>query len=183
MVAPAKTCPHCAELEPAFDRGKALFISRGVGRSILHELKYRNRRYVLDDLSRMVSESKHYLEYIQNTTLVPVPLHPVKFRERGFNQSELIAKMLVQCTGNNAHIEKLIIRRQYTQSQTQLNRSQRYQNVKNAFALARNAVLDSEKTFTIVDDIFTTGSTLNACAKVLRKAGAIHLQIATIGHG
>lgn len=139
--------------------------------------------YVLKDLSTMVKGSKHYLEYIQNATLVPVPLHPTKLRERGFNQSEEIAQMLVCCTNGNARVEKLLIRKQYTQSQTSLNRSKRCQNVKNAFALAPNTVLNPAKLYIIIDDVFTTGSTLNACARVLRKAGANRLQIATIGHG
>ena len=179
----AKKCPHCTELEPFFDQGKTLFIATGIGRSLLHELKYRQGIYVLNDLARMVTRSRHYLEYICHATLVPVPLHPVRLRERGFNQSEQIARMLARCSGNTAKIEKILIRKRYTQSQTCLNRSLRHQNVKNAFALAPNIVLDSKKSYIIVDDVFTTGSTLNACAKVLRKAGASHLKVATIGHG
>ena len=182
-IVSTKTCYHCDELDPIFDRGKTLFIAKGIGRTLLHELKYRQGNYVLKDLSRMVRRSTHYLEYIQNATLVPIPLHPTKLRERGFNQSEQIAKMLVQCTGGNARVEKILIRKKYTQSQTLLNRSKRYQNVKNAFALIPDIVLDSERLYILVDDVFTTGSTLNACARVLRKAGANHLQVATIGHG
>jgi competence protein ComFC len=182
-IVSAKTCSHCTELNPFFDQGKTLFLAKGVGRSILHELKYRQGMHVLKDLSTMVQGSRHYLEYIQNATLVPVPLHPTKVRERGFNQSEQIAQMLVCCTHGSARIEKLLIRKQYTQSQTSLNRSKRYQNVKNAFALAPDAVLNLAKSYIIIDDVFTTGSTLNACARILRKAGAIHLKVATIGHG
>ena len=131
----------------------------------------------------MVNRSKHYLEYISDATLVPVPLHPTKLRERGFNQSEQIAKMLVRCTGGNASIENLLVRKYYTKSQTCMNRTKRSQNVKNAFALVPDTVLDSKKSYILVDDVFTTGSTLNACAQVLRKAGATCLKVATIGHG
>lgn len=179
----AKKCSHCLDLDPVFDQGKTLFIAKGIGRSLLHELKYRKGMYILDDLAQIVSRSKHYLEYIQDAVLVPVPLHPVRLRERGFNQSEQIAKMLVHCSGNTASIDKLLVRNRYTKSQTRLNQSARYQNVKNAFALARNVVLNAEKQYIIVDDVFTTGSTLNACAEVLRKAGVTHLKVATIGHG
>jgi ComF family protein len=179
----AKSCPHCTELNPLFEQGKALFIAKGVGRRILHELKYRQGMYVLKDLFSMVNLSKHYLDYIRNTTLVPVPLHPARLRERGFNQSEQIARMLVRCAGDTVNMEKLLVRKRYTKSQTSLNRKKRDQNVKNAFALAPNSVLNPNKSYIIVDDVFTTGSTLNACAKVLRKAGANHLKVATIGHG
>lgn len=131
----------------------------------------------------MVCRSKHYLEYIRDAVLVPVPLHPVRLRERGFNQSEHIARMLAHCSDNTARVEKLLVRSHYTQSQTHLNRAARSQNVKNAFALAHDAVLDSKNSYIIVDDVFTTGSTLNACAQTLRKAGATRLKVATIGHG
>ena len=86
-------------------------------------------------------------------------------------------------TGNNSQIERLLVRKQYTQSQTHLNQAERYQNVKNAFALAPDTVLIPNRHYIIIDDVFTTGSTLNACARVLRKAGATHLKVATIGHG
>jgi len=128
-------------------------------------------------------QSKHYLEYIENTILVPVPLHPTRLRERGFNQSEHIAKMLANCGSENIKVESLLTRRQYTQSQTSLNRSERYQNVKNAFTLAPDAVLASTKPYVLIDDVFTTGSTLNACAHVLRAAGVHQIKVATIGHG
>lgn len=182
-VVSAKSCPHCVELDPVFDQGKTLFIARETGRSLLHELKYRQGTYILKDLGRLVKHSEHYLEYLQNATLVPVPLHPTKLRERGFNQSELIAELLARSAGSSTRIERLLIRKQYTQSQTRLNRSKRYQNVKNAFALAPNAVLDLQRLYILVDDVFTTGSTLNACARVLREAGVVHLKVATIGHG
>lgn len=183
MVIATKSCPHCIDLDPVFDQGKTLFLAKGVGRSLLHELKYRKKLFVLKDISKIVCHTTHYLEFIDNASLVPVPLHPVKLRERGFNQSEQIAKMLIKTTGSNSQIERLLVRKQYTQSQTRLNQSERYQNVKNAFALAPNSVLIPNRKYILIDDVFTTGSTLNACAHVLRKAGANHLKVATIGHG
>jgi len=114
---------------------------------------------------------------------VPVPLHPIKLRERGFNQSEKIAQMLVEASDGSSRVEHLLIRRVYTQTQTRLNHAQRHQNVKNAFALAPDTVLIPDKQYILVDDVFTTGSTLNACARVLRAAGATHLNVVTIGHG
>lgn len=139
--------------------------------------------YLMEDLASMVANSEHYLSYIQHATLVPVPLHPTRLRERGFNQSEQIAQMLSSCAGASVRVKKLLIRKRYTESQTFLNRSKRYQNVKNAFALASDTVLNPHKSYIIIDDVFTTGSTLNACAQVLRNAGAVHLKVATIGHG
>jgi len=183
MVIAAKTCPHCIDLNPIFDLGKTLFIAKNVGRSLLHELKYQRGFYVLKDLYRMVRSTQHYLDYIQDASLVPVPLHPTKLRERGFNQSEKIATMLAAASTGGARVEHLLIRKRYTQSQTHLNRSARDRNVKNAFAMRANAVLVYDRQYILVDDVFTTGSTLNACAGVLHAAGATRLKIVTIGHG
>lgn len=178
-----KVCPHCVDLDPVFDHGKALFIAKTAGRSLLHHLKYQSGFYVLRDLQKIVTTSRHYYDYIQDATFVPVPLHPTKLRERGFNQSERIAKMLVAATEGRSQVEHLLIRRVYTQSQTRLNHVERHRNVKNAFALAPDAVLIPDKQYILVDDVFTTGSTLNACARVLRDAGVLHLNVVTIGHG
>jgi ComF family protein len=178
-----RVCPHCAELEPVFDEGKALFIAKDSARSLLHHLKYKRGFYVLKDLRQMVTSTRHYLQYIQHATLVPVPLHPTKLRERGFNQSEKIATMLASATDGSSQVENLLIRNVYTQTQTRLNHTERHQNVKNAFALAPNTVLIPDKQYILIDDVFTTGSTLNACARILRDAGATRLKVATIGHG
>jgi ComF family protein len=178
-----RVCPHCADLDPLFDQGKALFIAKAAGRSLLHQLKYQHGFYLLQDLQRMVTRTKQYCDYIQDAILVPVPLHPTKLRERGFNQSEKIAHMLTKATQGRSHVEHLLIRRVYTQTQTRLNHAQRHQNVKNAFALAPDAVLIPDQAYILVDDVFTTGSTLNACARVLRNAGATRLKVVTIGHG
>jgi competence protein ComFC len=183
MLAGPRVCPHCAELSPVFDEGKSLLLAKGPGRSLLHELKYHCGFYVLKDLRRMVTDTRHYLQYLEGAILVPVPLHPTKQRERGFNQSERLAAMLASACSGRSELQNLLVRQRYTQSQTRLNQTQRHQNVKNAFALAPDTVLFSDQQYILVDDVFTTGSTLNACASVLRDAGAQRVKVATIGHG
>lgn len=182
-IAGPKSCPHCYELEPEFDEGKALFLAKGPGRSLLHDLKYHCGFYVLKDLRKMVSITPHFLKYIKNASLVPVPLHPTKERERGFNQSEKIAQMLADTTDDSSQVANILVRTAFTQTQTRLNKIARHQNVKNAFALAPDTVLIPDHQYILVDDVFTTGSTLNACASVLRNAGATRLKVVTIGHG
>ena len=181
QVAGPKVCPHCVELVPVFDQGKTLFLAKGPARSLLHELKYRRGFYVLNDLAQMVTHAPHYRKYLAGAQLVPVPLHPDKERERGFNQSRKIAEMLA--SNCDATLCDQLTRVSFTQTQTQLDRKSRQQNVKNAFALAPNADVISDQQYILIDDVFTTGSTLNACASVLRQAGARKIKVATIGHG
>lgn len=183
MLAGPKTCPHCAELDPLFDEGKTLFLAKGPGRALVHELKYQSGFYILRDIERIIQEARDYQNYLSGAVLVPVPLHSVKLRERGYNQSDRIAEALARAAGGRSRVEKLLLRRKYTQTQTRLNREDRNRNVKNAFALAPDAVVIPDQQYILVDDVFTTGSTLNACAAVLRKAGAEQIKVATLGHG
>lgn len=183
LLAGPKICPHCAELEPVFDQGKTLFLAKGPTRSMIHELKYHSGFYILKDTAKMIAEATYYQRYIDNSIFVPVPLHPAKERERGYNQSEKIACMLAETTDHRSKVENLLIRTEYTQTQTKLNREQRHRNVKNAFALAPDTVVIPNQQYILVDDVFTTGATLNACAQVLHNAGATQLKVVTLGHG
>jgi len=183
MLAGSQTCPHCLELNPVFDEGKTLFLAKGVGRALVHALKYQHGFYVLQDIEQMVRAAADYRDYLADAVLVPVPLHKDKLRERGYNQSERIAAALSRATDGRSRVEQLLTRRKFTQTQTRLNRADRRRNVKNAFALAADAVVIPTQHYILIDDVFTTGSTLNACAAALRHAGAQHIKVATLGHG
>lgn len=182
MLAGPKVCPHCTELNPLFDQGKTLFLAKGPARSFIHELKYQAGFYVLEDIRKMIDASPYFRAYFHDAIIIPVPLHATKLRERGFNQSDRIAAMLERAT-DALKVQNLLVRKEFTQTQTRLSRQARHQNVKNAFALAPDAVVIPKQTYILVDDVFTTGSTLNACAAVLRTAGATQLKVATLGHG
>ena len=125
----------------------------------------------------------HLFGHVCGATLVPVPLHPRKARERGFNQAGLLAETLAHAVGGGTRVESLLRRVVDTESQTAFDRRTRVANLKNAFALARGAVLNPAHHYVLVDDVFTTGSTLNSCARALRRAGGLNLDIVTFGHG
>jgi ComF family protein len=108
--------------------------------------------------------------------IVPVPLHPARQRERGFNQASLLAKSL---SAETSMASRPVLQRvRYTTTQTALDRSERMENLHNAFRLRKNADVRGLRVL-LIDDVLTTGSTLSECARVLKRAGAISVHAAT----
>jgi ComF family protein len=177
-----RLCPHCEGLVPAYREGRTAVLLKGPARTIVHELKYHRGLHVLEDIERIFRRSPEVLELARGAVLVPVPLHLRKLRERGYNQSRLIAEVLARAAGGVPMMD-LLRRTADTVSQTHHDRRARQANLKNAFALAKGATLNLSQHYILVDDVFTTGSTLNACALVLRRAGALNLDVLTLGHG
>ncbi len=177
-----RNCPHCVELDPVFEKGRTLFLYRALGRNLKHELKYNRAHFLLGDFRRLIQEAKDLEVFLAGAILVPVPLHPRKLRERGFNQSLLLARCIAKVSGD-LPVDNLLERIIDTSSQTRLGREQRIKNMERAFALKADAQIFVEKKYVVVDDVFTTGATLNACCATLQKAGAEKLRVLTLGHG
>ncbi len=177
-----RVCEHCAELNPCFTEGKALILLRGAGRSWIHQIKYHRGRHLLADIRRLLAEREDISAFLENRILVPVPLHPRKQRERGFNQAYWIARELARF-GKGCRIEFLLRRIEMGTSQTRLDRIERSKNLKNAFALAKNHLVSKHNSYLIIDDVFTTGATLNACSRLLVQAGALRVDVLALGHG
>lgn len=118
--------------------------------------------------------------------VVPVPLHARKLRQRGFNQSELIARAAIKQdatklgAGSRLVLHPTVLeRRRETQSQTGLTRHQRRENIRGSFAVARPEEIAGREIL-LVDDVFTTGTTVSECARLLRRAGASKICVATV---
>ena len=178
-----RMCPHCEGLAPAYREGRTAVLLKGPARGLVHELKYHKGLFVLEDMSEIFRRSPRVLELARGAALVPVPLHPRKERERGFNQSVLLAQELARVAGGGARVDPILRRVADTVSQTHHDRRTRQANLKNAFALTPGAALNPDQHFVLVDDVFTTGSTLNSCALVLRRARCLSLDVITFGHG
>jgi ComF family protein len=183
VVEGERACPHCAGLEPAFREGRTAVLFKGPARALVIELKYHRGLHVLEDMTEVLRRTPHIMTHVRGATLVPVPLHPRKARERGFNQAELLAESLARAAGGETRVELLLRRVVDTQTQTAFDRRTRMANLKNAFALASGASLNPALHFILVDDVFTTGSTLNACARSLRRSGGVNIDVVTFGHG
>jgi ComF family protein len=176
-------CPHCEGLHPQYAEGRTLTLFKGPARALIHALKYHKGHHVLGDIEQLVRASPHITEFIRDAVLVPVPLHPRKERHRTYNQTALLAGVLARAAGGATRVEPVLRRSVDTPSQTTFDRKARRANLKNAFALARGATINPSSPYILVDDVFTTGSTLNSCAGVLRRAGAVNLRVVTFGHG
>jgi ComF family protein len=147
------------------------------------ELKYHRGLHVLADMAEVFRRAPHLLESVRGATLVPVPLHARKARERGYNQALLLATTLARVAAGDTAVEPLLRRVVDTQTQTAFDRRTRMANLKNAFAIAKGATVNPALHYILVDDVFTTGSTLNSCARTLRRAGALKVDVVTFGHG
>jgi len=156
---------------------------RGTARALVIELKYHRGLHVLKDMAAILESSPHVLAHVRDAVLVPVPLHPRKLRERDYNQSRLLAETLADVAGGTTRVEHLLVRVVDTVTQTAFDRRRRMANLKNAFALKEGATILPDQSYILVDDVFTTGSTLNSCAVVLRAAGIVMLDVVTFGHG
>lgn len=183
LVEGERQCPHCVGLEPAFGEGRTAVLFKGPARSLVLELKYHRGLFVLPDVAEVFRRSPRVLDWIRGGVLVPVPMHPRKLRERGYNQAALLAAELARQAGGHTRVEALLRREEDTPSQTSFDRRSRLANLKNAFALTPGVALDADLRYFLVDDVFTTGSTLNRCARVLRGGGALNLGVVTFGHG
>jgi ComF family protein len=178
-----RLCLHCEALVPKFGEGKTAVLLKGPGRALVHALKYHHGLHVLEDIVTVMAATPGYADYVRGAVLVPVPLHPRKRRERRYNQSQLLAECCVKACDGQASVEELLVRVVDTESQTHYDRAARQKNLKNAFALAPRAAINPALRYILVDDVFTTGSTLNSCAAVLRRGGALTLDVVTFGHG
>ena len=177
------TCASCREENLLFDEGRCLFVMEERSRNLIHDIKYHGARMILRDMPSWIDRSPGFREYLEGTVLVPVPLHRRRLGSRGFNQSEWIAHAFRKAVGPSVDIVNALKRTKNTPTQTKLDRAQRKANMKNAFALKRKIHLRKKDRIMLIDDVFTTGATLNACAEVLREAGFNRISIATLGHG
>ena len=139
-------------------------------RPLMHRLKYGGIKAIGEEFGRVLGERIRDAGWGESGVVVPVPLHPSRMRERGFNQCACIARGVAAVTA--LPVDARLIRRvRFTASQTGLGHVERRENVRGAFALRPRAGV-AGRTVILVDDVLTTGSTLRSCASALRTAGA-----------
>lgn len=175
-------CGECQKRKFYFHRAWSVCLYEGVVKECIHLFKYSRRLSLLRPFSQLMIEFvRDYLDHNRYNFLVPVPLHKVKLREREFNQSLLLAQSISRAFDLPLSTNNLR-RTRTTPSQTQLNRNKRLTNIKGAFGVKDDSRL-KDKCILLVDDVFTTGSTVSECSKVLLKAGAKRVEVLTLARG
>jgi len=163
-------CPNCVGWQAEIDGIRSPFRFDGAIRQAIHQLKYRNLRALAMLLAQLLDD---YLTSnpVPGEVLVPVPLHQRRLRERGYNQSSLLAQGLGKLT-NLPVVNDCLIRQRHAPPQARTSTvDERQSNVANAFSCRDGRLQD--KQVLLVDDVSTSGATLDACARALKEAGAI----------
>jgi ComF family protein len=144
----------------------------------VHHFKYGRQFHLRHPLADWLGETIYdpRLRDRRFDILVPVPLHPARERERGFNQAQLLAELFSARV--SVPVRPALERIRYTTTQTAFDRAERMENLRDAFRLRKKAHVQDLRVL-LIDDILTTGSTLSECARVLKKAGAISVHAAT----
>lgn len=179
-LADGPLCRSCTDHPPHFARARSVFLYRGTGARLVHALKYEQGIYLQQEIAELLRADARWRDFFVNHVLVPVPLHPRKLRKRGYNQTEIIVQA-IRAVVPEAGMCDCLKRIRMTPSQTFLSRSQRLKNMHGAFRCAYPP--PAERSLMVVDDVLTTGATLNAAVAALEKAGATDVSAFTLAHG
>ena len=176
ISSPGHFCGPCRQKPPAFDRALSPYRYAGVLEKAIRLFKYRRRDALATPLADLMLVWADRLPSV--SLVIPVPLHPGRLQHREFNQALLLADRIADRLGLPLSFEQLV-RVRATRPQTELDRKERARNVRRAFAVRQPAGLEGQQVL-LVDDVLTTGATVNECAKVLRRAGVESVTVLTL---
>jgi len=172
MVVSTDGCSDCRGRRLHFADARAVWVYEGIARDIIHAFKYKNQKNLAHKLSLLL------IPLVGQTDLITwVPLNRRKNWSRGYNQARLLAKWVSAET--EVPGRDLLRRTRSTQDQSRLDPVGRRKNVKGAFAAKGNGSLTGSK-ITLIDDVYTTGSTVAECARILKQAGAASVHVVTL---
>ncbi|MDR2432140.1 MAG: hypothetical protein LBD34_00060 [Puniceicoccales bacterium] len=176
-------CAECKANPPYFKSGMSCWLHKGVGRDIILTIKYRNADFLKNDIATLLKRyCGEVCEFVENSLLVPVPTPYFRRIKRGYNQAEVIAYAVAKIV-NNASVVNML-RSKNKKSQTKLKRDDRLLNIKGMIECStdsENILPDSR--IVIVDDVSTTGTTVNECCRILQGAGFSNLHVLTLSYG
>ncbi len=178
-VEPGALCGSCRHQLFAFDFARSYSSFSDPLKEIIHQFKYCGHLSLARPLGRHLQAVYHsFPAALRSDVIIPVPLHKARERERGFNQAAELAKQLSGLT-RIPFQPGWFVRTRPTEVQAGLSRRQRRMNLKGAFQVSRRAVL-ANRDILLLDDVFTTGATLNECATILKRSGCRRVNVLTI---
>lgn len=165
--------------ERTFDRHLYIFKYEGIIRKILLKYKFQDKAYLYKTFANFLLKNEKFFQIIKSyDTIVPVPISKKRQKERGYNQSYLLAKEIANNTELNI-VNNCLYKTRDIIEQSKLNKEERIKNIQDVYEL-RNYKNLKGKNIILIDDIFTTGSTSNECCKILRKADLKEIGVLTI---
>jgi len=172
-------CASCMEREPVFDAARAAVIYNDISRKMILSFKYGDRLHAVKTfVPWMVRAGQNLID--QADLIIPVPLHNRRLRERRFNQSALLAQEIARTTVK-AYLPDLLERTRHTVPQQGLNYKERGKNVHGAFGVNKNHLQTLKgRNVLLIDDVYTSGATLNECALVMKNAKAATVAVLTV---
>jgi len=172
-------CSSCLKNPPSFDAARAAIIHDGPGRNLIHAFKYNAKTHLRRPLALLAVENvTDFVAVRRPDLIIPVPLHVKRLRSRGFNQAVLLGEMLAREWG--IPLQRRAMKRvRWTEPQINLTADQRRENVKGAFTVADVALVAGKRVL-LVDDVITTGSTVEECSRMLKRAGAAEVLVVTV---
>jgi ComF family protein len=172
-------CAACTRLHPAFDRARAVFRYDDASRGLVLGFKHADETHGAPAFGRWLSRAG--TDLVADADLIaPVPLHRWRLLSRRYNQSALLARAVAQAGSGRLAVD-LLVRRRHTPQQGRLSALARRRNVRGAFALRpRWAEAVADRRILLVDDVLTTGATVEECARVLRRHGAAGVDVLTL---
>ncbi len=173
-------CDECVREPRSFEMSKSLFYYKRIAKKLIHDYKYCGKTYYYKLFAYLLVQYMKEINYKDFDYIISVPLHKIKLRKRGYNQSKLLAGKIGKYF-NIPYIDALK-RINNTKKQSNLSRYSRQKNLQNAFALTSNKMseLIAGADILIIDDIFTTGATVNECSKILKLHGANKVFVLTL---
>ena len=172
-------CGLCIKDRPNFDAARAAFVYEGPCREMVHSFKYQNKTHLRRPLALLtVDHLADFIASVPSDLIMPVPLHRARLRSRGFNQAVLLGEIIsrkISIPMDRDNLKRI----RWTEPQVNLSANERRTNVKDAFSV-RDAARVQGSNILLLDDVLTTGSTVEECARVLKTAGAARVSVVTV---
>lgn len=173
-------CPDCITFEKCFETSKSPYVYEGLIKKCIYNFKYHNKPYYYKFFGNSLVQYMNKINYNDFDFILSVPLHRLKMKSRGYNQSELLATYISNKT-NKPYINALL-RTKNTNKQSSKTKEDRKKNLNNAFEVkaSKKIKIIKNSSVLLVDDIYTTGSTVNECSKALLTYGVAKVYVITI---